>query len=354
MSNEIFGRLKSAGAKDEPGFLVDDNARWIARKDDKDASLMADAEVTILPLGMRSFASRISFDGERYFCFSGLPVPDFLPDGFEQISATPGLFGAVFVNADLPVTATAAEIRDAIEEQHRGVEGYQGHDLQTVLDLFQEVDFFRVASGADSIFLESLERVCGSYCARGYPGYPLGLSSMTLSSITELFESGHDTLPYHLPLQGLLSYTWPAFYLELYRCIEQLYSVPRLQVLRKRLAHAGPIAELASTLESIISWRPREQESLSAILSKISEGRRASILSSFSLSADTVPTATGHNCAEKIYQLRNAHVHFRPALSAPLISAEEWDRIIYTMCVTVIEVYDLFGDIYTGNSLDMA
>lgn len=342
MSAAIFLRIDVAASEKDPEYVADANFRWIARKDAADAQLMAEAKVTSLPLGMRTMAASVEHGGKRIFCFSGLPIPSEAPLGLVEIDATPGLFASVVFETDLRAQTTAAQARDVLQEQHHGIEGYNGHDLMSIMGLFPELRFFEASAQIEVPYIQSLERVTGSYVSRGYPGYPLNLETLTLVRLTELFEAGPDTVPYHLPLQGIFSYNWPALFLDLYRCLEQLYSAPRLSILSKNVVHNGSLADLSLILETTLSWRPREEESLSAIFEKTSEGTRKSLISAI-CEANSVLDPTGEKCAAHIYKLRNSHVHFRPALQAPQLETRHWNIIIQAMCDAICESYEHFG-----------
>lgn len=306
---------------------------------------MAKAEVNLLPLGTRTLAASINHKGECYFCFIGFPLPAELPPGLEPIDATPGLFSSVIYESDVKATATAAQIRDIIQDQYSGANDYSGHDLNDILILFPKMYFFQKSKNTDQIFLQQLERVAGSYVARGYQGYPLDLSVKSLQSLADLFEAGPDTVPYSLPLQGLLSYNFPSLFLDLYRCLEQLYSAPKLLNLAETMTHKGSLADLASLLEKCLSWRPKEEEALSALLSHISPKTRKSIVSAMCLYSPR-PEATAQKCASLIYKARNSYVHFRPAIKVEIITTENWSKIISAMCISTQEVYFYFGELF--------
>src|SRR5690606_22332176 len=97
-------------------------------------------------------------------------------------------------------------------------------------------------------------------------GHPLEFDSNLQSRLLALFESGADTIPFSLPLQGLLSYSWPSLFLDLYRCLEQLYTALKLKSLVGKISHNGSLADLAYLLEDELSWRPKEQDALASIL----------------------------------------------------------------------------------------
>ena len=343
MSSYIFDRIHSSALAQDPHYLADQNKRWIARKDEADLSLMVNAAIEVLTLGAKSFAISIKNGDDNYFCFSGLAVPDQLPVNLDEIMPTPGLFACVVYCAELQALGTASQARDTLEQQYHGQVGYTGHELTEIQPLFPKLCFVKVSAGVNAPYLDKLERVAGAYIAAGYPGHPLELDSTLRLRLLTLFEAGADTIPFGLPLQGLLSYSWPSFFLDLYRCLEQLYTALKLKDLVEKIPHKGSLAELAYLLEEELSWRPKEQDALASILDLSSDDTRSKILSAFKFDIAELTEYSSSKCAKSIYKLRNSHVHFRPAMKAEPKPHDQWNEIVMAMCDAVDDVYEALG-----------
>lgn len=343
MSTYIFDRIHAAALASDPHYLADQKKRWLARKDLADLSLMTTAIVSVLTLGAKTFAVAIRDGDDNYFCFSGLAVPEQLPVNLEEAEATPGLFASVVFCGELQATATASQARDILEQRYYGHDDYNGHDLAEVLPLFPKLYFVKVIGGASAPYLERLERVAGTYLAAGYPGHPLEIDNNLRLRLIALFEAGAETIPFSLPLQGLLSYSWPALFLDLYRCLEQLYTTLKLRSLVEKMPHTGSLADLAYLLEEELQWRPREQDALNSILALSSEETRAQIFSAFKMEVPESADYPSSKCAKSIYKLRNSHVHFRPAMKAELKPSDQWNEIVIAMCDAVDDVYEALG-----------
>jgi len=343
MSRYIFDQIHSSALAHDPHYLADQNKRWLARKDEEDLRLMVNAEVKVLALGARTFAISIENGDDRYYCFSGLAIPDQLPTNLDEVEPTPGLFACVVYCAELKSLGTASQARDILEQQYGGQDGYIGHELSDITPLFPTLHFAKVRTGVDAPYLEILERVVGAYIAAGYPGHPLEIDDRLRSRLLTLFEAGADTIPFSLPLQGLLSYSWPSLFLDLYRCLEQLYTAPKLKGLVEKIPHRGSLAELAYLLEEELSWRPKEQDALASILALSSNDTRSKILSAFEFDVADLTDYPSIKCAKAIYKLRNSHVHFRPAMKAETKPSNQWNEIVIAMCDAVDDVYDVLG-----------
>lgn len=209
--------------------------------------------------------------------------------------------------------------------------------------MFPELIFWELEHPNVDVYSSDIYRIAGSFVVRSYGNYPLELSPETKLKLIELFESGSALMPFPLLLQGVISYSWPALFLDIYRSIEQLYSAPKIERLAAEFSINCALSDLAEALERFISWRPKEEEALSLLLHKVSQPVLTSIVNAFFRGPGDPPEATPAKCASYINQLRNSHVHFRPAMKAASLSPEVWDKIIAAMCDAVLEIYEEFG-----------
>jgi hypothetical protein len=343
MSKYIFNRIHASAIANDPNYLSDGKGRWITPIGQEDLDLMAYAEVNVLTLGAKMFAVSIKHGPENYFCFSGLETPQQLPINLDIIDPTPGLFACVVFCAELQALSTEYHARNTLEQQHFGQDNYNGHELSEILPHFQNLLFLKEQTKNNTPYLDSLERVAGAFIASGYESHPLEVNDNLRSRILTLFESGAETIPFGLPLQGLLSYNWPSLFLDLYRCLEQLYTVLKLKSLVTKMPYKGALAELAYLLEEELSWRPKELDALASILTHSSEDTRSKILSAFKIDVSALTEYSPNKCAINIYKLRNSHVHFRPAMKAENRSSKEWNEILIAMCDAVDDVYEALG-----------
>ena len=171
---------------------------------------------------------------------------------------------------------------------------------------------------------------------------PIELSDEALNSLKELYESGSSHVPFRNIVQGHLAMTWSGFFLELYRAIEQLYSVPKLTNLTDQWASPKPFYELAELLENQLGWRPKEEDALRELI----ESCGASLLDM--LANELCPNAENkaQAVAKAIYRQRNSLVHFRPAMPEQDYSTQQWNNRISLMIKLVSELYERHGENY--------
>ena len=123
----------------------------------------------------------------------------------------------------------------------------------------------------------------------------------------------------------------------LYRCFEAIYSVRACNKLGHSLGLSKPWQEISRTLEVDLSWRPREQPSLSTLLVPVKSDTLAEILQAIGLN-ETEPTS--EKVASAIYDLRNRLVHFRPGMQLkPAKGDLNWSGLYKGMIAALEETY---------------
>ncbi len=128
--------------------------------------------------------------------------------------------------------------------------------------------------------------------------------------------------------------------MSLYRCIEATYAHEKATKLKNALSVEHSWSELAAILESEMSWRPLEAESLNNVLKHASEDDLEEICKS--LKRDT-----GKNIAASagaaIYKLRNRIVHYRPTKDPFDMNSIDWNHV----CTVLVSIArDVFHRAY--------
>jgi len=348
MSAATFKKLIDHAAANGVDIANADKVRWIKRRNDEDAELMSKADVIARRKITRQMrAVLFEHEDRRFVAFFGFAsvddMPNGLPEGLTEIELTPGTFGIAVTETDVMPRATASEIREMIEADFEGVEAYEGHDLQAIRELFPRI--LVVEANVDFTYTSDIDRVLGAMVSATYIDGPIALSEATLRAASQLFSSGSEYIPYQNVLQGVLSIYWGGLFVDLYRCVEQLYAVPRLLDLTKVWASDRSIAELADLLDKRLTWRPREEESLAKVIAGCPPATAAKLVSAFGgkLEATSIPAEIA---ARYVYNMRNGLVHFRGDTRIVQPVDEEWDQIVLAMIELVSETYAAFGKQY--------
>jgi hypothetical protein len=344
MSQVIFQRLIDRAASGGTVISNSDKGRYIKRLSEEDAELMAKADVIDRRKITRLMrAVRFDHEGRRYFAFFGFastqgPLP--LPEGLTELDPTPGMFGIAITETDAMARATASQIREIIEADYHGLEGYEGHDLDAVAGLFPTATF--AEADANYPYTENLDRVLGAMVAATYVDGPISLDEDTLKAVSSLFTTGPDTIPFDNVLQGVLSISWSGLYVELYRCIEQLYPVPRLADLIRQWASPQSFGALADLLREQLGWRPREDDSLNKLIAACPDKVWTDLIDAFDVKLDD-KSMPAEIAGRQVYAMRNGLVHFRGNTTIAPPSDEKWNAIVMAMIALVTETYDRFG-----------
>lgn len=344
MSQIIFQRLIDRAAAGGTVIANSEMGRYIKRLSEEDAELMAKAEIIDRRKITRLMqAVRFDYQGRRHFAFFGFasaqgPLP--MPEGLAELDPTPGMFSIAITETDTVARATASAIRDIIESDYLGVEGYEGHDLNAVAGLYPTVTF--AEADVNYPYTDDIDRVLGAMVATTYADGPISLDENTLKAACDFFTSAPDSVPFDNVLQGVLSISWSGLFVELYRCVEQLYPAPRLSELIQQWTSPQSFGALADLLREQLGWRPREDESLNKLIAACPEKVSNDLIDAFGVKLDD-KSMPAEIAGRQVYAMRNGLVHFRGNTTIAPTSDEKWNAIVMAMIALVIETYDRFG-----------
>lgn len=347
MSGVLFQRLTEHAAQAGEPVINPEAGRWIARKDQADADLMAEAAAEARIVTRQIRLVRVEHEGERYFCTFGLPDADVVPPDLEIIDSTPGLFAIAVLEAQVRplLSVSAAEIKQVLDDRFKDNAGYDGHDLAEIEPLFPKMVVYHAVADAD--YHAITDRVLGSVLVRTYFDGPISFETDTVEVLTRLFEADSARIPFRNLVQGVLSISWENLFLEAYRCVEQLYGMKRFSALKAQLNFAASPRDLAKMLEEQLSWRPKEAEAFIALVNLCDDGLVSTICAGMGIEAETHEKRCS-KMVEQLYGLRNTIVHYRPAHEFIQKADADWNFIIRGMLEIVAQLYnehagDFFG-----------
>lgn len=349
MSSALFGRLTDYAAQAGDPVANPDAGRWITRKDGEDANLMANAVAEARIVTRQIRLVRIEHEDQRYFCTFGLPEPEATLPDLEIVDATPGIFSIAVLEAQVrpPMSVTASEIKQNLDDRYKDSDGYDGHELADIERLFPPLIVYRAV--ADAEYHKITDRVLGAILARTYFDGPISLEPDTVAALTEIFEAHSALLPFRNLVQGLLAISWENLFLEVYRCIEQLYGMKRFSALKATLKFALSPRDLAKMLENQLSWRPKESEAFIALTTLCDEGLILAVCGDLAIEGDDHQKRCS-KMVEALYGLRNAIVHYRPAHEAVEMADAKWNAIIRGMLAIISQLYDEHAEEFFGAS----
>jgi hypothetical protein len=234
MNRIFFRRLIEVAASREVEIQNATSARWLKTSSLSDRDFMAKAEVLqTLQLNRNQKSALISYNDIKYLALVGFDEAKEVPEGMVPAEISTGVFSVTISALEVDSNATGSEIREALELNYRTVNGsYKGHEIGDILPLFPSIAIYELS--ADYVYTNDLSRCIGLFMVQCRREWALDMTADLLSKMRMLFERGSDFIPYHNLVHGIVSLTWPSFYLEVYRCIERLYLFPcHLSVLQE-------------------------------------------------------------------------------------------------------------------------
>lgn len=287
------------------------------------------------------FHSIFKYGGELYYCFTNddLDLSNVNSDIFESVEGD--FFDALFVLVHSQYikkcvdTISRSHIYDTIlyvgedEDPNRA----KPIDIEDLLECFSTISVYKICSGS-AYDVEDLDKVKGYFSVNASIN-TLPFSQSTQASFSTLFDCNYKAIPFDIIHLSYITNSYKQSFIELYRCIEQLFPIPALEGLigTGKLNALCPL-EIAEIFEDNIGWRPRETEAIEAVLKDLDQ----SLLTRLdSVTQNTQYYGFSHN--KFIYRLRNQNVHFRKSLGVGSLSNNKWEELIGIMLDIIYELY---------------
>lgn len=342
LSIELFSKLISAVDSIDLGGTGN---RWIERESAQDADLLATGDTRPLRLGRRLGALLITHNGDNFLALTGVPNMSSLAlDGLTHRPPSPALFQLAVSQLDLRPSASSSLIRDALEGRSDRVAGYNGHQLREIEPLFDPISFWEI--GANFIYAKDIRRILGSAICRSGFELPLAITDDLRRKFDNLFTSGDDHLPFALLLQALLAAFWQTQFVEIYRCVEQLFPAELLLSLKKQFRMRRSLRDINERINRSLNWRPREDTAIRTLFEYVSRNTAEEFRVAFNLPAGQQDLRSA--ISTETYKLRNSVVHYRSTSNTVILSDNNWNNINFAMLNLSDELYaryaaDFFG-----------
>jgi hypothetical protein len=313
-----------------------DKARWI-KTDDVDRRWLQELVVKhIERLSPRLRTAVIQFEGRSFFVAAGFE--NAIEPGFilNPIELNAGMLTALIPELNVPVRqfTSPLEIIETILPQFKGLEGYSGHDLSAVAELFEPISIYEIDANSP-ISAENLTQLSCYWIVKNRERMVLPFSQETLLTVEEIAMLGVDTLPFGSLLNSLQSAHWQHAFLEAYRCVERLFAFQIIEKLHAELAVRISLLEFAAKIENVTGWRPKEEDAidrLCVLLPTAAESLFENVRIGMGGSVD-------QKIARWLYELRNSVVHFRPATKQVHLNDVQWDEIFRATLLLIDKIY---------------
>jgi hypothetical protein len=300
-------------------------ARYI-RTDETERNWLINAKVLgdPLPILPRFRTALVEHLGIRYLIIVGWDQANEPTEVAAVTEMNAGLATMLLAELRVPVRQFADPLRVIneifIEGDERNMAAF---DAGLVREFFDPVTVYAI-SETSPFEGKNLARLACFFVSKNKDRLSLSFSDETMSVVQQISLLGVASIPFENILHAMNAVRWEHAFLEAYRCVEQMFPVPVISELRKKLSLTTPIFDLSAHLESVTGWRAKEEDALKQICSgtpKTAKDVLLSIDDDPELSADT-------NLGSWIYKRRNAIVHFRPGNQAVRMKDESWDKLI--------------------------
>lgn len=279
-----------------------------------------------LALGPQAQFAIVTLDADCFLVAVGveIAVPD--ESDFRQIELNSGAFTLLATELEVPLSQSADMAYELLE--HVFIERINDTDkavflpMEVVDKYFSKISLFEIRAGSSLTSDDSKDyRIALAAVLCSKAARPLEWPSRTMERLGEMAMDRNEKAPFHLLFRMMTESRGDAAFLAVYRCIEQLFPLPKIATLCSELGVTIPAMQVAKSLEQHLGWRRPEIESLNQIMSGAPDSILMELAAFFNITVSTEPAAT---VAKAIYDLRNRCVHFR-ALYAEDIDAPQPD-----------------------------
>jgi hypothetical protein len=335
----VFNKLRAkAGVR-----VIPDVRRYVATETDEDREWLTDGlitkEVRFDPVNR---VLRIEKGALVCFVLVNFSTAEKLPDGLQLMEMNSGLFTALAADCDITLP-----VLDEFELHERVFtpqpEGYTGHSWNTLSPFFYPLVILEVIGGGPFDTDSGLEQFALWLAVSAAEIRTLDFGERTLEVCGELALDQKSAVPFLLMAHAMVSVRWEHAFLDVYRCIERLLSIPTMMDLKGNLGVSTTAVVLSAMLESITGWRKPEESGLISLLGHCDVTCRPFHARLIQFVPDLHREYSINVVGTYIYKLRNSIVHYRPATELPNLQEEAWKLILDFMVESVAGIYAKFG-----------
>jgi hypothetical protein len=332
-NTSVFASLDEYCSRREEPIANAGSPRWISTTAHSRELLIGAKRTAELSFSSSVKIARYDYRNRAYFITSGLDSPE-TPTALTPEDVDSGLLTAFLADLTPTPCVSPTAIRNIVEVADKTTPGYDGHDLDSMQSLFPRIQVFSVDDLVDDESFKTFFLICLADRRRIDQWIDQQLVK-TLYVVTDLNPSA---IPYAILCRSTLDMDPSNLFLGLYRCLEALYAHTQAKDLMAVLGLSKPWTEMAETLEATLGWYPREEPSLEALLSHAVSDDLHAVMASL---GGNIPEGARLEAyvAKRIYQLRNALVHYRPFIQRYSPAALDWNRLCEAMALLVVHIY---------------
>lgn len=286
----------------------------------------------------------MEYNNEEFYFVTGLNRAQNLPSGLEEEPLNPGVFLAIASELELSILSSVSlmQIENEILYQHVDSYKYIGHNLSDLAPFFPNIFILKVTPEYPGE-LPRTQQFFAMLLSCNPQYLYLKFEKKTLDSVLNLSLTNSNILSYDNIIHALLSSNYKYTFLDLYRCIEQLYQIVHIEsaYVNLRLDQMDLISrtQFLETIDLHLSWKPQERSTLEKIFSMTPEMDKKEIFSYYHL----IKKNKDANVSSKLYDLRCNIVHLKTSQKSIMHNNEEWEKIISGICSLLVYWYNKFS-----------
>lgn len=282
------------------------------------------------------FFALAAFQDDRYILQIGFGPVGHIHEDLLLQQRNAGLFTALVSDLELPLlegTNLKLEICNEVFLPSQSAEaiGFECSDIEKYF-----VSYFCYMIAEDSTLRDQDDELMLQKAALYLLGHSpeviyLNASPGTMESIKTLARLDIKVVPFDRVFRAFIERRYEHAFLDLYRCLEMLFSLKKIDALRSRLNLNSLHLEISADVEDALGWRPVEKNALAEIFDGFPDGLTSSLRACFNNNADV---------SANVYGLRNECVHFRPLQKKSVLSKQvNWPNLLESMISVIHHAY---------------
>jgi len=285
----------------------------------------------------------INFDQKEYFVVVGWDDSESFDEVLDPIFLNAGLVTALLFELEVPIRREVGpyEIADEIQYKYQTCDKeqeYSGHDFSEVSKFFEPILAYQILEESP-LNGDDIIQISGFYICENNKKLSLSFSPETIGIFERVFIEGPSSIPYENLLSSLTSVRWKHSFLDIYRCIEQLFPISRLYDLHQSLGISISLLEFSAKIENSIGWRPKEDETLNKLFDELpTEARKL-----FSEVRYYLDSTKEGELGTWFYKIRNSIVHYRPATQQFELDDENCNKLIRGALLVIEYLYEKYN-----------
>lgn len=350
-NKHIFNELASIARQSDRGddsYTLD---RHYIKTDENEKEWLQNLTVSSQqPISPRLITGKIKFKEEEFIAIIGWDPSHIKIENLEGILAQQqmngGIFTALVYELHVPVKQhiEPLEIYNLAEEEAND-RGLLGHEWIAIEKFFEPILLFRILE-TSPVPSSDLARLSCLFIINNPQNLILPFSNNTLETFERIITEGVDSLPFEDLLQCLNSFQWKYSFLDVYRCIEMLFSLPFLEELYKYSSVQVPFEIFSKNMEEYLNWRPNEEVAIQKLFENL-PFQAKKLLTEVKAS---MPEAENTSLETWFYKkIRNPIVHHRNFLQSVRFEKDDWDKLLHATLIITDHLYRKYSGLLSPN-----